>query len=299
MLFHSVRNLKADLAWLESEVIKQLLTPNFLLLTMPNLAYTRTGEGFPVVFLHGFCESKEIWQEFTIPLMDTFGIITVDMPGFGESTGNTNYQTVDQMAAEVDKLLDELSITQAVIVAHSLGGYVGLALAEQHPEKISGLCLFHSTAFPDSEEKKQSRNKTADFIDRNDVPAFIENFVPPLFYRDRHDELRGAIEKTRQITLKTPKETAIAAIKAMRDRPDRTHVLKAASYPVLFIAGKEDEAVPFEKASAQFFLPKHSVVLALNETAHMGMFEQTEETQLMVEYFARLCLLQPPKPAAG
>lgn len=254
-----------------------------------NLAYHLTGTSFPVVFLHGFCESKNIWQDFTAQFSSEFTVITPDMPGFGESMNNKHYHSTDEMAEEVSLLLQSLSVSSYIIIAHSLGGYVALALAEKHPELIKGLCLFHSTAYADSEEKKHTRNKTADFIDKNGVAPFAESFVPPLFYKNRREALAADIEKVKQMVLQTPKETAIAVTKAMRDRPDRTHVLKKADYPVLFIAGREDEAVPFESGKEQFFLPRHSLVHILPKTAHMGMFEWPQHTSLITEQFCLMC----------
>jgi pimeloyl-ACP methyl ester carboxylesterase len=258
--------------------------------TTPNLAYQQHGEGFPVVLLHGFCESKEIWKKVVLQLQTTCKIIVPDMPGFGESKNNTQYSSVEAMAEEIFQLLQQLEINQCIIVAHSLGGYVALALAEKYPEIMKGLALFHSTAYPDSEEKKHARNKTSDFIDKKGVAAFAENFVPPLFYKGRREELADEIQAVHRLVVQTPKETAVAVTKAMRDRPNRTHVLKEATYPVLFIAGAADEAVPLETSKEMFYLPRHSIVQLLAETAHMGMFERPLETIGMVKHFISLCL---------
>ncbi|MCU0355530.1 MAG: alpha/beta hydrolase [Cytophagales bacterium] len=255
---------------------------------MANLAYTSHGTGSPVVFLHGFCENQAVWLDFAQPFAADFQSVLVDLPGFGESATNPNHSSVEAMAAEVWKLLDELGLRQPVLVAHSLGGYVALAMAEQQPGCLAGLCLFHSTAYADSAEKKQSRDKTAAFIQNNGLAPFLDNFVPGLFYRPRHAELQAAIHDVRQLTSKTPVETAVAATLAMRDRPDRTHVLREAAYPILFIAGKNDEAVVFDTAKEQFSLPRHAITQILAETAHMGMFERPAETQAMVRAFVRI-----------
>lgn len=256
---------------------------------MATLSYSIQGQGIPVVFLHGFCESKEIWQEFISSFQSSFQSISIDMPGFGNSITNTNYESIDAMAEEVHALLQELQITRSILIAHSLGGYVALALAEKHPDSIAGLAFFHSTAYPDSEEKKQGRNKTAEAIKQNGMPDFLEGFIPSLFYKERHTELSEIISNVYKQTSHTPALTAIAATLAMRDRPDRTHVLRNASYPVLFIAGKNDTAVPFETAKEQFFLPDHAIVQSLINTGHMGMFEKTEETRAMVKSFVDIC----------
>jgi pimeloyl-ACP methyl ester carboxylesterase len=255
-----------------------------------NLSYYQAGTGFAVVLLHGFMESKEVWRGFQEKLSASFRVIVPDMPGFGESHSNKNYENVEEMAREVHKLLQSLHIDECVMIAHSLGGYVTLAFAEKFGHMLKGIGLFHSTAFADSEEKKQNRDKTAEFIDKYGVPPFAQNFVQSLFYKERKEELAETIEKVHQIALQTPKETAVTVTRAMRNRPDRSHVLKEAAYPVLFIAGKADEAVPLEKSKDMFYLPKNAVIQLLDETAHMGMYERPEETYFTVEKFCRYCV---------
>jgi pimeloyl-ACP methyl ester carboxylesterase len=257
---------------------------------MAPLTYHTQGQGFPVVFIHGFCESKEIWQEFIHPFQTGFRSITVDLPGFGENTDNIRYQSIDALAEEVHLFLQEQAIEKVILIAHSLGGYVALALADKYPQLVAGLCLFHSTALADSEEKKQGRNKTVEAIQNKGMDAFLDGFVPGLFYKERHTELSSQMKKVRELTGRTPAATAVAVTLAMRDRPDRTHVLKNVSYPVLFIAGKNDTAVPFDASKELFFLPAHAMVQALADTAHMGMFEKTAETQASVKGFIEMCI---------
>jgi pimeloyl-ACP methyl ester carboxylesterase len=74
----------------------------------------------------------------------------------------------------------------------------------------------------------------------------------------------------------------------MRDRKDRTLVLKEARYPVKFIAGKEDQAVPFDTLKEQFWLPQGTTnIQVFPETAHMGLFEREKETLEGVMGFIR------------
>ncbi len=258
---------------------------------MATLTYHTKGQGFPVLYLHGFCESKEIWSEFIHPFQTGFQNVTVDLPGFGENVANTNYQSIDAMATEVYKFLQEQNLEKVVVIAHSLGGYVALALADKYPQVIAGLCLFHSTALADSEDKKQARNKTVENIKTNGLDKFLDSFIPGLFYKERHEELKPVIDHVRTLAGKSSAETAATVTKAMRDRPDRTHVLQQASYPVFFIAGKDDTAISFESLMELFFLPDHALVQALSQTGHMGMFEKKTETQVSVKGFIEMCIV--------
>ena len=252
----------------------------------PN-TYTDAGEGETIVFLHGFCESKELWTDFVKPLQNQFRIVTLDLPGFGQNTETQpDDYSMEAMAEYVHKVIKQLQIKKPLVVGHSLGGYVALALAEAHPRLMSGMCLFHSSAKADTKEKKENRNKSIDFIKKHGVQLFMQSFVGPLFYPGNKKKCSGAIEKLTLIGAATPKETVIGVMKAMRDREKRTKVLKEAKYPILFILGKDDPAVPLEAALEQVHLPTNSMTYFLAETGHMGMFERTYETRKSLQKFA-------------
>ena len=258
---------------------------------MVNLASYSSGAGLPVIYLHGFCENKAIWTDFIQLLPQNYQHIAIDMPGFGGSNENRNYSSVEEMAAEVYNFILHEGIKKASFVCHSLGGYVALALAEAHPELFNGLCLFHSTAFADNEEKKKTRDKTAEFIRQKGIELFLENFVPGMFFKARQPELATEIELVKKITLHTEAEVAATVTLAMRDRPERLDVLEKANFPVNFIMGKEDELLNLDANKPQFFLPALSTINLLHATGHIGLFERPRQTALMIESFLKICNL--------
>ncbi|AKD03061.1 alpha/beta hydrolase [Pontibacter korlensis] len=248
--------------------------------------YTDSGSGDALVFLHGFCESKEVWNEFMQPLQQKFHTIALDLPGFGDNIENISNYSMESMADDVKRQLDDLRVRKCILIGHSMGGYVSLAFAEKYGSMLSGLCLFHSSALPDTDEKREQRSKSIDYVERHGVDNFINPFTEPLFYRENRERLQQEIELMKNIGKQSPKESIKGALAAMRDRPDRTHVLREAKFPVLFIFGKEDSAVPLEKALEQCHLPGNSMVYFLGKTGHMGMFERTYETRKALEKFA-------------
>ena len=68
----------------------------------------------------------------------------------------------------------------------------------------------------------------------------------------------------------------------MSGRPDRRPVLEKATYPVLFIAGKDDRAVPLEKTHEESLLPDHCTVLWLAGVGHLGFIERPADTRRAV-----------------
>ncbi|MFN0048465.1 MAG: alpha/beta fold hydrolase [Cytophagales bacterium] len=252
------------------------------------LSYSDNGKGNALVFLHGYCESMAVWNAFDAQLSQTNRVICIDLPGYGKSKP-IPHLSMESMADAVFEAINHLEIKHFVVIGHSMGGYVALALAEKHPKSIMGLCLFHSTAYPDSEEKQAQRNKTIKYLNENGVEAFIRPFVPPLFHSPNRERCKASIQKLIDIGLSTPLNVISESAAAMRDRPDRTHVLSESKFPVLFIVGKNDGAVKPEDSMAQSLLPSKSYVQILGETGHQGLFERESETIKMLEAFEHIC----------
>jgi pimeloyl-ACP methyl ester carboxylesterase len=254
------------------------------------LEYNDTGHGFPLVLLHGFCESRSLWKYCEKELSAHYRVISPDLPGFGESRLEDSNISIEYFAEKIKYLLDELKIEKCIMIGHSLGGYITLAFAEKYELRLKGIGMFHSTAFADTEEKKENRNKTIEFIRKHGVPMFAQSFVPPLFSLRNRELLKIEIQELIEISSSSSEAGVIETTKAMRDRKDRVHVLKAVNFPVLYVVGKKDGSVPLEKSLEQCYLPKHSIVHFLENAGHMGMIENKPETIKILHNFTDFCI---------
>ncbi|MEQ8243835.1 alpha/beta hydrolase [Fulvivirga sp.] len=245
------------------------------------------GEGNPVILIHGFCETLAIWKPLLNKLVFSHKVITLDLPGFGKSPLPKTPFSIADIAEEVYQWMKENQLLNSVIIGHSLGGYVSLALTEKYPDSIKGFGLFHSTAFADDDEKKHSRNKTIAFVRKRGVKVFADSFVSQLIFVKNRDRLDKEISVITSDAANTNQESLVAYMEAMRDRPDRTGVLKSFDKPVLFIAGDQDTSVPFDKSQAQFGLIKNPHLKVLKDVGHMGMYEATSESfEVISKYLA-------------
>lgn len=166
-----------------------------------------------VVLLHGFGENASIWDEFVKLLPEENNYLCPDFSFI------THCKTIDNYADWLKEELDNQQISDCVIVGHSMGGYIALAFAEKYPAVLKGICLLHSTAYADSEERKATRLKTAEFIEKHGSAEFIKDFLPNMFNdefkKSNREYILSKIETYKQI----PKEALIAATLAMRERP--------------------------------------------------------------------------------
>ena len=236
---------------------------------MSHLNYREEGTGPSVILIHGFPMNQHVWDDFAEKLSEEFHVITLDLPGFGKSVPLAEGFTVEDVAGVILEFIQERKYNLPVLVGHSLGGYAALAMAEREPDTFAGLCLFHSTALPDTEEKKQSRNKVLDFIHKQGVHAFTSNFIAQLYADPQH----SSITKVKQIAVQSTADTVTGYTIAMRDRKDRTGLLKTFPKPILFLAGEKDQGIPANTIVEQASLNPNAEAVILPAVAHMGMFE--------------------------
>jgi pimeloyl-ACP methyl ester carboxylesterase len=234
-----------------------------------SIFFREQGTGKPIVLIHGFCETREIWEGFDEKLSNYGCVISIDLPGFGKSPLPQGPFSIDLIAGIVLNWLKEKQIKEPVLVGHSLGGYVVLAMAAKDPEFCKKIVLFHSSVFADSAEKMANRNKVIDFVTKNGVEPFIQTFAPSLFYNKAHPE----VERVRSIGAKTPLNTLVEYTKAMRDRPSREELLEKSPYPTLILAGDKDEIIPLEVSKKMASTSSKSIFFALPDTGHIGMIE--------------------------
>jgi len=236
-----------------------------------------------IVFLHGFAESREVWNDFARPFPNRYRLLMPNLLGHGTNRGAVPDFTMEAQARFVIDYLNKKGCPGPVLlVGHSMGGYVALALAERWPERVAGLALINSTALADTEEKKANREKNISFVERHGIEKFMESFVRPLFAPHNRDRLAEARALLEDIGKATPVETIAGAMRGMAVRPERIKVLKEADYPILLVAGKHDVAVPFDDAVKQAALPCEGHALFLEDSGHQAYLEQPDQTRRAV-----------------
>ena len=236
--------------------------------------------GLPsVVLLHGFCEDHRVWDNVLQTCADRV-VYLVDLPGFGNSMVTLPTPlTIDWVADAIYEEVIAPEKSAPIIIGHSLGGYVALAIAEKYGPSISGLCLFHSTAFADTPEKKETRNKVIDFVTTSGVKTYTSQFVPGLFHSVYRRSNPGNVQEVVDIASATRLDTLTAYAAAMRDRPDRMKVLETFAKAKLVVAGEKDGAVPLEQSLAMKDVVGEANFVLLKDVAHMGMYENPEESR--------------------
>ena len=208
-------------------------------------------------------------------------VLTPALPGYDPASPATDY-SLEAAAEAVRAELAAAGIGRAVLVGHSMGGYVALAFAEKYPGLVAGLGLFHSSALPDTEEDAERRGRNRTFLQEHGVAAYADEFLQPQLSPVHRESLNDSVAQLQRLAAAVPLAVALGSLDAIAQRPDRRAVLEKATYPVLFIAGKDDRAVLPEKTHEESLLPDYCTVLWLAGVGHLGFIERPTDTRRAV-----------------
>lgn len=258
---------------------------NFFLYQAKRISFSDQGKGNVVVFVHGFVESKHIWNSYAHEMASKYRVICIDLPGHGLSENLGETHSMSLMAELVYSLLNDLGIKSCVLIGHSMGGYVALAFAKKHESMLKGLILFHSQANSDSLQAKTNRDRLVEIV-RNNKSQFITSFFPSLLAECNREKYSDEIQMLRNEAHFISKEGIIAAILGIKEREDMRAMLGKLKIEVLFILGHSDERIPIELVKDQLVLSKKINHIILNNVGHLGFIEAKEKCYTTINQFA-------------
>jgi 3-oxoadipate enol-lactonase len=144
------------------------------------LSFKERGKGLPLVLLHAFPLSSEMWKMELERFSVRSHVLAPDLPGFGTSPG-TQPLTMESMARDVAALLDAHKIKEPVVIGGlSMGGYVAFEFLRLFPSRVRGMILMATRATPDSPEAREKRLKSIEAIDRYGLGPFGKKTIKNL-----------------------------------------------------------------------------------------------------------------------
>jgi 3-oxoadipate enol-lactonase len=171
------------------------------------------------------------------------------------------------MAADINNLMDSLKIKKAILVGHSMGGYVSLAFVKNYPDRLGGLGLVATQAAADSPEKRQVRLDSIQQVKSDGVAPIVESMLSRLTSRS------NLYPVLRNIMVATPRQGVIGTLEGIADREDSTPRLKNIRVPTLIIAGIEDMIIALDRAEEMARLIPNAWLVKIPGAGHMPMME--------------------------
>ena len=238
------------------------------------LHYVDRGASVPIVLLHGFPLDARIWQDVAVCLSKQFRVITPDLPGFGKSAAAAGPFTMESVADDLHQLLASLGALPCVLGGLSMGGYVCLAHLAKYPQDLIGLILSNTKHLADTPEQKAGRDAMIASIDTGGAPSVSDQMLPKMLGPKTPEQNPAVLKDLREMMLACPAKTSQHALRAMRNRPDSTQLLRQTKVPTLIIAGEFDAIDPVSISQTMHALCSGSQLAIIPESGHLCPIEK-------------------------
>ncbi|HEY1649709.1 MAG TPA: alpha/beta fold hydrolase [Terracidiphilus sp.] len=263
------------------------------------LAFSDSGAGLPVLFLHPTPLDQDYWRPLCERLAGLRAIVP-DLRGHGRSelgaalpvggfarVPDAPVLTMAQLALDILALLDHLELPEAVFVGCSIGGYVLLELWRRAPRRVRGLAFVCSKAQPDAEANLAKRAATIEQARAGQTAKLLDGMAQTLVgatARARRPEMVAQVRA--QMTL-TP-EALVAVQAGLATRPDSLGTVATIGVPVLAIAGGEDVAVSPVEMEAFRAAPGGCEFHLLADAGHFAAYEQPQTVAALLGSWLRI-----------
>jgi pimeloyl-ACP methyl ester carboxylesterase len=251
------------------------------------IAYEDTGQGSPLVLVHGHPFDRSMWREQVRAFSSHCRVITFDLRGYGGTTVIPGTTSLEEFARDTAGLLDYLDVTDIILGGLSMGGQIVLEFYRLFPQRARALILSDTFAQLDTDERRQARYDTADRLVNEGMRRYADEVLTKMIAPRTLDEQPEVAAHVLSMMWGTPPEGAAAALRGRAERQDYTSLLPEIAVPTLIIVGSDDEFTPVSDAEFMRERIPNSQMVVIEKTGHIPNMEDPKEFNRVVEEFLR------------
>lgn len=243
-----------------------------------NLNFEEAGskDGMPVLFLHGFPFSHEMWDEQIAMVSKKYRAIAYDIKGHGLSDVGDGQYTIEGHVDDLFAFMDHLHLEQAVLVGLSMGGYITLRALERNQDRFLAAVLCDTKSEADTPEARLRRFTGMVEVKKSGSEQFADTFLKTVFTPESINTKPEAVAHIRRIISHTPPLSIAGTLLALAARTDTSGMLPNIRIPVLIMVGAADQVTPPSVSQAMHQRIKGSELQIVPGAAHMSNLENGE-----------------------
>ncbi len=252
--------------------------------------YELEGEGETLLFLHGWGVDKRIWRQQSKYFSTLFQVLTIDLPGHGQS--DWQKLALGAMAEDLRVILDCLKIKEISIVASSMGGILGLKFYQIAPERVKRIVFVGSLPkfskshdFPHGLDVMRIRKLGSQI--KNSYPSVVNVFFRSLFTKEERESRRFKwLQKFRRPD-DVPLKPALIEYLDIIENEDLRETIKKVTIPVQFINGTQDEICNVEAVKHMKELVPQARFDFFERCGHFPFLSKPYEFNAVLEAFLK------------
>ena len=248
---------------------------------MSKIYVNDTGNGFPLILVHGYLGSSEMWCLQRDYLSKFCRIISPALPGFGESHESQSLDSINDMAKFIIDIIDEKKINKFNLLGHSMGGMIVQEIAKLAGDKINKLICFATGSIGEIPGRFESIDETRKRLKEEGTNISFSR-VPKKWF------MKGDQDKNYYLCSNAVKnvsfETADNALKAMKNWSGIDN-LKNINNETLIVWGDKDTSYNFDQVDTINKNINNSRLEILKNCAHNAHLEETDKFNKLIKDF--------------
>jgi len=248
---------------------------------MSKIYINDTGQGFPLVLVHGYLGSSEMWCLQRDYLSKFFRVISPALPGFGESHEAESLDSINDMAKFVINIIDEKKIDKFNLLGHSMGGMIVQEIAKLAGDRINKLICFATGSIGEIPGRFEPINETRKRLKKEGAKISFSRVPKKWFIKgDKDKNYYLCANAVKNVSL----ETADNALIAMKNWSG-IHNLQNIKNETLIVWGDKDTSYNFDQVDTLNKNIKNSRLEIFENCSHNVHLEKPNEFNILVEKF--------------
>ena len=239
------------------------------------------GSGFPLVLVHGFLGSSEMWEPQINFFKNYFRVIAPDLPGFGKSKEVKSHNSIQSIANLLLKCLEEKKIDKFYLLGHSMGGMIVQEMAKKSGNKISKLICYSTGPRGEMPGRFETVDQSRDNLKKNGLEIMARNIAKTWFVKGENAKYFDiCINAGKQASIETV-DNALIAFKNWNG----VDTLKNIKNKTLIVWGDKDKSYNLEQIKTLEKNIPNSSLIVFNNCAHNIHLEEPEKFNNTIKHF--------------
>ena len=240
-----------------------------------------TGEGFPLVLVHGFLGSSKMWEPQVNFFKKHFRVITPDLPGFGKSNKAKPHNNIQSIADLLLDCLEEEKIDKFYLLGHSMGGMIVQEMAKKAGENISKLICYSTGPIGEMPGRFETVDQSRESLKKKGLEITATNIAKTWF-------IKGEDAKYFDICIEAGKQTSIEAVDnaliAFKNW-NGVDTLKNIKNETLIVWGDQDKSYNLEQEQTLASNIERSKLVIFKDCAHNVHLEKPNQFNNTIKDF--------------
>ena len=239
------------------------------------------GSGFPLVLVHGFLGSSEMWEPQINFFKNYFRVIAPDLPGFGKSKEVKSHNSIKSIANLLLNFLEKKKIDKFYLLGHSMGGMIVQEMAKKSGNKILKLICYSTGPRGEMPGRFETVDQSRDNLKKNGLEIMARNIAKTWFVKGENAKYFDiCINAGKQASIETV-DNALIAFKNWNG----VDTLKNIKNKTLIVWGDKDKSYNLEQIKTLEKNIPNSSLIVFNNCAHNIHLEEPEKFNNTIKHF--------------